>query len=164
MATAANFTVSYNSLLSWDNSTWQSPALSQLDWSDCAAITDYWAEVINIMNENDPNDLLSLGNLGKLYAFLDGVVPPDWPSPPNLLYTASWFMYVWENPDFENDTDYNAVYETLSNVLDNECRMELCEKLNIQGDPDVSGPGVSQPSHMIQPPVTEEETKAGVLG
>lgn len=149
MATAANFTLSFNSPLSWDNNTWQSPALSQLNWSDCTAITDYFAEVINILNENDSNDLLSLGNLGKLFGFLDGVVPRDWPPAPNLLFMASWFMYVWENPYFENETEFTAAWDTLDYVLDNECRMELCGKLDIQGDPDVSGPGVSQPSYMI---------------
>lgn len=157
MSSEANFTIYFDSSINRDHVVWQSPALSQLDWSNCTAITEYWAEVINLLNEPNPSDLDVYGNVGKLTGFIDSVVPEDWPSPPSVLFATSWYAYMWSNNLWENNTEREEAWATLDSVLQNECRWEICANLDVQGDPDVSGPGVSQPSHTVRVPLQKKK-------
>lgn len=135
-----------------DSTTWQSSPLSELNWSNCTAITEYRAEVINIENENGPNLSFRRGNLGKLDGYLNASIPEGWDRPTNPIHLTAWFFDVMINTNFVDDPEWLAASDALDASIVGRCRPEFCSKLGVQGDPDVLGPGVSQRSRSLRVP------------
>lgn len=136
--------------------SWKDPPFGVLRYdSDCDSATNYHANRILDVNTGDFLNNNMLGDLGYLLSYLDSVVPGDWNPAPgtnisDILYLEGlfdWYVEVWGNDSLspENQTAYGTFLENSANFAYTCDNQSICNKLDIKGDPDVSGRGVSRP-------------------
>ncbi|KAF3010291.1 hypothetical protein E8E14_004426 [Neopestalotiopsis sp. 37M] len=137
--------------------TWKDPPFGVLLYNaNCNATTDYYANSIMVLNTGDFLDNNMLGDLGYLTSWLGSVLPDDWNPVPdtNRSVTLSyeglfdWYMEVWANETYysslsaENQTIYDTFNKNSSDFAHTCDNKSICNKLDIKGDPDVSGRGM----------------------
>lgn len=140
MATAVNLSAS-----------WQAPGPSQLNITDCNTVVEYYADQISIIGAGGFLNNSKLGDMGVALAFLDAMVPDEWPgsnpSTENEMIDyyqnlMMWYFRVWENTTLMSTPDYELVENNIQNLAYG-CNLAICDKLEVKGDPDISGRGVS---------------------
>lgn len=134
------------------------PPFSQLiNNSNCNATTDYLANNLLLASESDWNSNSKLGDAGITAVWLDSLLL-EYPNKPHnwtLVWIASlttWYWGVWNNDSYLGDlsqSELDAYNKIWDNTLDfgYSCgNKTICNKLDIKGDPDVSGRGVRTPT------------------
>jgi hypothetical protein len=140
--------------------TWKDPPFGVLQYDyDCDSATDYYANRILVVNAGDFLDLNNskAGDLGYLLSYLASVLPNDWDhiSETNVSDFSiieglfGWYLEVWNNDTYysslssDNQTAYLNFFGNSSQFAYSCDNQSICNKLDIKGDPDVSGRGVS---------------------
>lgn len=143
MSTPINFTITANTSYfdTLETSSWASPSFAEFDLRDCATITDYWGDLVNLGIKDEPG-YSGIGDLDKLRSFLESSLPQDWEPPPTELHLISWYIYVHNVIELGTASEWDSFFYRVEEKL-SECKVELCKDLDVRGDPDVSGPGVS---------------------
>lgn len=77
--------------------------------------------------------------------YLRLMIPQNW-TEPSTADLIIWSVKLFGVQDAEADPDYEPWVEKMSNFPFTGCKKTICSKLDWQGDPDVSGIGVSQTS------------------
>ena len=145
MSTQVNLTITaQSSYFGSLDSTWMAPSLADLVFSDCTAVTEYYGDYIDLINKNDTGVDFT-GDLRKLANFANALVPSGWEPPDNILHLPLWYFYIRRGDNLNANEEYNAFRNNFDRSLGDKdkCQPQLCDKLDIKGDPDVSGPGVS---------------------
>lgn len=143
MSTGANITIDIQSSYLNGFRTWESPSLADLDFSNCDAVSAFWGEFVNLIQHNSTGLNTTVGNLGKFANYLETSVPRDWPPAPHLSYLVIWYYNTWLSPSIRGGEEWTTFNENLDQSLYSDCLPELCNALDVAGDPDVSGAGVS---------------------
>lgn len=144
--------------------TWSYPPFSQLHGNtDCNVTTNYIADSVLMVTKGDYLTNRELGDIGFLVDWLDDLVPAGYGGLPNssenwLVHDELlivWYYGVWQNDSFTlNDSEW-AAYNNIENQAedfaytcldDTTGQKMICNKLDIRGDPDVSGRGVRFPN------------------
>lgn len=121
------------------NTSWVAPPSERLSWEDCSAIGNYVAAAARGLNQR-----FDQIPVNTTVAFARSLVPADWPfSPPSPATLLIW-AWSWQNatsPDHEiTGKAWSFTYT---------CAREVCEQLEVEGDPDLAGIGVSLASYIL---------------
>lgn len=113
------------------NSTinWSPPPIQTLNYSNCTASSAFWASSVNLNTTQD------IGYTAT-FNFLRSLVPSNWTD----LNPTNGELLVWLE-SWDDNTKYgifNASFDELPN-----CHGEICPFLQLEGDPDLAGIGVS---------------------
>ncbi|KAI0159881.1 hypothetical protein GGR52DRAFT_166046 [Hypoxylon sp. FL1284] len=125
------------------SASWTPPPPSILNLGNCAAITDFLADQFVIASLDEEEREVRRGDYGKITNFLTSMVPDDWSDErPSLDQLSLWWNDVWGNTTAPDDPEYIDIYREIYNQGIYGCNHEICDKLDIDGDPDVSGLGM----------------------
>lgn len=110
--------------------SWSPPPIQALNYSNCTAGSAFLASSVNL---NVTQDI----GYSATFNFLRSLVPSNWtdnnPSDGELLvWLESW----------SNDT-ITEVFDTTYDTIASQCDREICPFLQLEGDPDLAGIGVS---------------------
>lgn len=146
-----------------DLGIWQAPPFDQLRYNNnCIAAANYFADTILYKTDNPQNHFLDgtkSANLGNVMIYLDSVLHDSQKPARNTgmhrgQYARdlmSWYFSVWRNSTYYNSTDVRSAYNNFSNqsrLFGFTCgNRAICDKLEVNGDPDVSGRGVRTRQH-----------------
>ncbi|KAI1860195.1 hypothetical protein JX265_010119 [Neoarthrinium moseri] len=129
---------------------WTAPALNSLtvggNGSSCFAIADWVVEILGTSEEN-------AGDMAVILNFLQSLIPRDWPhSNKTVIYheqLMTWYFGVWLNDTYYDrnrdalDGLYEKIFATGTTCFNYETgTYRICERLQVQGDPDVLGRGM----------------------
>ncbi|KAI4595505.1 hypothetical protein KJ359_006851 [Pestalotiopsis sp. 9143b] len=125
--------------------------------NNCTAAANYFADTILYKTDNPQNHFLDgtkSANLGNVMIYLDSVLH-DSQKPVRdtgihrgqyARYLMSWYFSVWKNQTYYNSADVRSAYHNFSNQSRSfgfTCgNRAICDKLEVNGDPDVSGKGM----------------------
>ena len=110
--------MSLNSTISWTP-----PPISALDYTNCTAMSAYFASGANLNTTNDFGYYAS-------FNFLRSLVPSNWTDDDPrdgelLIWAESW-----------NESTQNDVINTTVNAIRNRCGRQICPFLQLDGDPE----------------------------
>lgn len=145
---------------SW--ASWAFPPFSDLiNSTDCNVTTNYIADSVLLVTNGDYLTNSKLGDIGFLLEWLATLIPDGYgglPANPDgglayAEYLMLWYFAVWQNTTYLGDLNatesmaylatWNHAHEFGYNCPSEKTGKEMiCDKLDIQGDPDVSGRGV----------------------
>ncbi|KAF7538150.1 hypothetical protein G7054_g3150 [Neopestalotiopsis clavispora] len=145
---------------SW--ASWAFPPFSDLiNSTDCNVTTNYIADSVLLVTNGDYLTNSKLGDIGFLLEWLATLIPDGYgglPANPDgglayAEYLMLWYFAVWQNTTYLGDLNatesmaylgtWNHAHEFGYNCPSEKTRKEMiCDKLDIQGDPDVSGRGM----------------------
>lgn len=133
------------------------PHFSKLNTSvNCTATTDYFADNVVLMAEGHYLSNYKPGDSGIITNWLISTIPDDWTGLQNVSDMTGiltvWFEGAWQNDTYlENLTEaeraaYVVMLDTTHGTAYTCDNRKICDKLDVSGDPDVSGIGVSRHS------------------
>ncbi|KAK6189634.1 hypothetical protein LQW54_013077 [Pestalotiopsis sp. IQ-011] len=141
-----------------DLGMWQAPPFDQLRYdNNCTAAANYFADTILYKTDNPQNHFLDgtkSANLGNVMIYLDSLLndsqkpfrDPGAGRGQYALDLMSWYFSVWKNQTYYNSADVRSAYNKFSNQSRSfgfTCgNRAICDKLEVNGDPDVSGKGI----------------------
>lgn len=135
------------------SAAWTAPPVSWLVLNNCDVATDWAAAAGQIISSNTTSDDVAVGIVAE---YLESMIPSNWTDKPSDADLAVWYINYFNNEtllDFNNGT--NALTDFLDDMFDFpifECGTTICSKLDWEGDPDVSGVGVSRAAPSILQP------------
>lgn len=130
------------------------PPFSQLnDTPDCNATTDYFATSVLLVGDGTYLKNNKLGDIGIISNWLDSLIRSNWTGLNGVtdydeIYMV-WYYGVWQNYTYLNDTQgherdaYISIMNNAQEAAYNCDNKTICNKLEVRGEPDVSGIGVS---------------------
>lgn len=143
------------------NCSSSSPCQLELTFN-CDATAGYFADSILIETKPDFLTNNKTGDLGSITTWLGTMVPENWLYQPDENYTWEqldsftqnsylmlWFYQLWQNTENLNNMtgDEKKAYLSIAGYLQDQAYScdgkRICAELEIRGDPDVSGRGVS---------------------
>lgn len=129
---------------------------------NCDATVGYFADSISIAAKAKFLNNVSIGDAGVITTWLRTMVPKDWQydadnknisweqldSSIQDAHLMLWHYEVWQNDTFAMTDDEFDTYLSVLNYSQSEAYScddkKICTELEIRGDPDVSGRGVSR--------------------
>lgn len=123
--------------------SWMPPPLSVLEIDDCPSATAWVAALIR-PSDKTPSILDIPTQLTT--AYLRSMIPQNWTDQPSDSDLKIWSVQLFDNQSAITDPAYESWHQKLIDFPLNDCGTKICEKLDWQGDPDVSGIGVSATS------------------
>ncbi|KAF7541835.1 hypothetical protein G7054_g321 [Neopestalotiopsis clavispora] len=140
---------------------WQAPTFNQLNFNgSCPAATRYFAETVLYKTDDHDSHFLdgtTSAKLGTILWYLDSLIPSNWTTPPhepvdkNNNYNQAlmdWYFNVWKNQTYieglvPEERDKYDVFMNQSRAFAYHCNLKnICDLLQVPGDPDVSGIGM----------------------
>ncbi|KAI5923610.1 hypothetical protein F4810DRAFT_200615 [Camillea tinctor] len=123
--------------------SWLAPAFSQLNLTNCSTLTPFLADLmLNVAHHNISNMTMISEDFTTVIRFLDAAVPNDWPHQYSASELVQWYLDIWSNPTYQSTPQFTMMWYGLENTAYGACNAELCNSLQIKGDPDVSGRGM----------------------
>lgn len=116
------------------NVSWVVPPLSQLNISDCAAVTAWYA---SFLTGSEPGSGWILCPYRTAVEFVASLVPDEWDQP-TIGDAIVWYTAMYEDNYLNNDTT-----EALVDFSVFGCGTQICSHLDWDGDSDLTGIGVS---------------------
>ncbi|KAI0140320.1 hypothetical protein BJ166DRAFT_542803 [Pestalotiopsis sp. NC0098] len=129
------------------------PPFSKLNTSvNCTATTDYFADNVILMAEGHYLTNYKLGDSGIITNWLHSTILDDWTGLRNVSDMTGmlmvWFEGVWQNDTYLESLEQaeRAVYVVMIHTTHDAAYTcddrKICDKLDVRGDPDVSGIGM----------------------
>ncbi|ROV91073.1 hypothetical protein VMCG_09610 [Cytospora schulzeri] len=130
--------------------SWEIPPLSQLNISDCDAISP-WMSYYYVLGSQGSIAGLSVSTwdggtpVNIVLDFLRSLVPNNWTQPTNgdlLLWYLEFFPYVRTEPNLDT-------FEEMVQFATVDCGPKMCPSLDFSGDSDLSGIGMMISYYMV---------------
>ncbi|KAH9888715.1 hypothetical protein F4778DRAFT_785914 [Xylariomycetidae sp. FL2044] len=125
---------------------WTPPPFTVLNTSagNCDQITDFLADQLMAVADDEDGHRTSIGDYGKIVHFLYSIIPQDWSGgQPTLDQLLLWFHHAWLNETYSAiDPDFDPFLDQIGYLGFFECDQQICDKMGVEGDPDVSGRGM----------------------
>lgn len=121
------------------STSWTSPPLSSLNVYNCDVATPWAAAFMKLGNDT----ARTLDIPTKLtVAYLRSMIPQNWTSQPSDTDVIIWSFKLFGANNSQADPEYTEWYKRVVEFPLYDCE-RICSELEWQGDPDVSGIGVS---------------------
>ncbi|KAI1633162.1 hypothetical protein F4809DRAFT_655378 [Biscogniauxia mediterranea] len=123
--------------------SWLAPGFLQLNLTNCSTLTPFFTDLALVVTENNTDSGPSTSEgFATVLRFLSAAVPENWPYPPDASQLALWYLDVWANKTYQFTPEWTAMWTELTMTALGTCNAELCNNLQIKGDPEVSGRGM----------------------
>lgn len=113
------------------NTSWVPPPFERLDWSNCHAIGNFVAAAgMEQRFDHIP--------VNTTVPFARSLIPADWPDSPPSPATILIWAWSWQNTTSPENAITGAAWGMAPT-----CTRQVCAQLQVEGDPDLAGIGVS---------------------
>ena len=132
------------------NDSWIAPSLSELDISksNCELATTWAAAYIQALTKK--KTLVDVSTV-LMNDYLRSMIPPNSSQPSDADLTLWTLRLVGKTHEYEESPEYDQWFNSTLYKPIMGCEGSICKKLDWQGDPDVSGIGVSSPIYLEAP-------------
>lgn len=114
------------------SASWSPPPISALNFSDCTAASQFYADSL-VAHYDETVDI----GYSVTFNFLRSLVPSNWTD----SEVTDGELQLWYQ-SWDEDT-LGDIYDRTADTAIGRCNREICQFLPLEGDPDLAGIGVS---------------------